>query len=224
MAYNLAYIRQRVLEDKLDDTSYDPDIVDRFINDAQRAIFNKYELPFMEKTFAGTIVGGGYQYVFPDDYQMTQSLKIVDPVENRTDITRNYMRFRRFNEAFPVPSNNSVARPSVWTLHGNRIFFSQPTDQDYVMELYYIKTPDKLEDDADVPEIPEEFEEVLVLGAYYRILERNEDFDLAAYYRNGPYADELDDMVGRLGKRLETGPQVMGQPLRSGGARRSGRS
>lgn len=223
MAYDLSYIRDRVLDDKLDDTSFDPDIVDRFVNDAQRSIFNTYELPFAEKVFAGLLSIGDYIFAFPDDYQALQALKIVDPNENRRDITKLYMPFRQFNESFPTPANNTAGTPGAWTIHGSRLYFDKPTDQAYTLELYYLKKPTKLEDDSDVPEIPEEFEEALVLGAYYRVLERNEDFDLASYYKNGDYTDELDKMVNRLGLRVKGAPTIVGQPQRPYMGRRSGR-
>lgn len=223
MAYTLEGIRNRVLDDKLDDTTFDPDIIDRFINDTQRSIFNQYELPFMEKTFAGTLPDGGYVFLFPDDYQLVQSLKVVDPVGVRKDITQNYMPFKQFNVAYPIPTENEEAAPNTWTLHGNRLYFSAPTDQLYTLEIYYIKKPTELTDDGDVPEIPSEFEELLVLGAYYRVLERNEDFDLASYYRTSAYATELDKLLARFGKRQLGKTQVIGQPLRMGGRHSSGR-
>lgn len=215
MAYDLAGIRQRVIEDKLDDPDYDTDIVDRFINDAQRSIFNTFELPFVEKVFAGILPSGGYIFTFPDDYQITQALKVVDPTEDVKDISENYMPFRDFNKAYPIPQTYETGPPSAWTLHGNRLYLSRPTDQAYTLELYYLKKPALLDDDADVPEIPSEWEELLVLGAYIRVLERNEDFDLAAFYRNGDYADELDKLAMRLGKRQSSKPVVMAQPRRT---------
>ena len=65
-------------------------------------------------------------------------------------------------------------------LYGGNIMLSAPTDKDYTMTMFYIKKPKTLVDNTDVPELPEEFEELLVLGAYKRILDRNEDFDLGA--------------------------------------------
>lgn len=224
MAYTLAGIRQRVIEDKLDDTSYDTAIVDRFINDAQRSIFNQYELPFTEKVFAGILPDGGYIFTFPTDYQMTQALKITDPTRNVRDITDLYLPFRQFNRAYPVPLNNPEGPPTAWTLHGNKLYLNQPTDQAYTLELYYIKKPATLANDTDVPELPSEWEELLVLGAYYRVLERNEDFDLASFYKNGDYTEELDKLEQRLGKRQTGKPQPMPQPLRMARhGRRNGR-
>lgn len=224
MAYTLAGIRQRVIDDKLDDTGYDTAIVDRFINDTQRSIFNSFEMPYAEKVFSGLLPDGGYIFTFPDDYQITQALKITDPTANVKDITDSYVPFQQFNRAFPVPLNNPEGPPTAWTLHGNKLYFDKPTDQPYTLELYYLKKPAVLDDDADIPELPSEFEELLVLGAYYRVLERNEDLDLAAFYKNGDYTDELDKLAQRYGKRQVGKPQPMAQPLRTSRGRRNGRA
>lgn len=223
MAYNLEQVRDRVINGKLDDPTYDAEIVDQFINDAQREIFNTHELPFMEKVFDGQLPAGGVTFEFPDDFQTTQSLKLTSPDGATRNITGLYMKFNDFNRSYTVPENNEAGAPTQWTMHNNKIYLSRPTDQSYILQLWYLKTPDLLEDDADVPEVPEEFSEALVLGAYYRVLERNEDFDLAAFIKNGDYTTQTDLMVQRLGKRQTGKPMTMGQPLRSGGARRKGR-
>jgi hypothetical protein len=220
MAYDLATVRNRVLDDKLDDTSYDPEIVDRFINDTQRAIFNLYELPFMEKVFSGLLPAGESIFEFPLDYQLAQMLILVDSNSASVDLTHQFIPFDEFFRAFPDPESTDAGRPSVWTSHGNKIYLNRPTDDSYTLKLFYIKAPDLLDDDNDVPEIPESFSEVLVLGAYYRILERNEDFDQAAFIKNGDYLDELEKMVARLGKRQVGKPNVMGQPRRMVSRRR----
>lgn len=214
MAYTLASIRNRVITDKLDDPQYDPTVVDGFINDAQRSIFNTYELPFMEKTFSGTSAATEWIFDFPVDYQVQNALILVGPDNNIVDLTDNYIDFRAFNQMYPSPGDNPVGRPNVWTTYGNKLYYSRPLDQDYQVTLYYLKTPTLLDADGDVPEIPESFGEVLILGAYYRVLERNEDFDLALFYKNGDYQDELDKMVSRLGRRQTGTPTIMAQPRR----------
>lgn len=219
MAYNLAGIRNRVINDKLDDTSYDPTIVDNFINDAQRAIFNSFELPFMEKTFVGTLPAGEYIFEFPADYQVAQSMVLRTPELQNIDLSDRYIPFRDFNSRYPAPSLSTAGRPLLWTTYGDKLYFGQPTDGIYTLSLFYLKTPKVLAADADVPEIPPEFEEALVLGAYYRVLKRNEDFDLAAAVEQD-YEKELGKMVRRLGPRQKAATHVMAQPLRSRTRRR----
>ncbi len=214
MAYNLATIRNRVINDKLDDPTYDTTVVDSFINDAQRQIFNSYELPFMEKEFSGQLPADEYIFAFPTDLQIIQSMKITSPVGQQRDITFQYMKFAEFNRLYPTPLNNDSGEPLAWTTHAGRLHLARPTDQLYQLDTWYIKSPTTLTDAADVPDIPEAFSEALVLGAYYRVLERNEDFDLAAFIKNGEYAEQIDLMTQRLGKRQTGKPMVMGQPLR----------
>lgn len=223
MAYNLSYIRNRVMDDKLDDTAYDPGVIDRFINDAQRAIFNSYELPFMEKVFNGTLPETATVVSFPDDYQQLQSMVITSPDTRISDLTDNYLDFRQFNARFPLPENNEPGTPTIWTIYGGKLYLNQPTDADYTLTMFYLKTPTLLTAGEDVPELPSEFEEILVLGAYYRVLERNEDFDQAAYVKQGDYATEVEKMLNRLGKRQSGKTKVMAQPQRFGGRSRTNR-
>lgn len=214
MAYTLSYLRNRILEDKLDDPDYDPAIVDRFLKDAQRKIYNSYTLPFMEKTFEGALPPGGHLFNLPDDAQIPHALKIWsdDPERNtRFDLTKFYMDFRSFNNHFPDPASNSAMRPSRWTIYAGRLKFSAPTDENYTMSMDYIQTAPTLEADDDVPGIPEEFEELLVLGGFYRVLRRNEDYDLAAAVKQ-EYQEQLDEMLYRYGIRQAGTPVIMRQP------------
>lgn len=219
MAYTLADLRNRVLNDKLDDISYDPGIVDRFINDTQRQIFNTFELPFQEKVFAGILPAGAYIFTFPPDYQQAQSFVMTAPTGYLKDLSHSYVNFRDFNTWFPTPGITQAGPPDSWTVYGEKLYVNRPTDQSYTLSLFYLKTPDTMTSDGAIPEIPEEFGEVLVLGAYYRILERNEDFDQAAFIRDGDYTDQVDLMVQRLGKRQSATPSTMRQTHRNQGRR-----
>lgn len=211
MQYTLSGIRNQVLDDKLDDTSFDPGVVDRFINTTQRSIFNTFELPFMEKVFSGTLPISNRIFSYPDDVQVVQSVVITDPTGYQKDITGRYLPYREFNERFPTPGNNTPSEILYWTSYGGKMYTSAATDVTYTMDIFYLKKPLVLSDDDDIPEIPEEFQELLVLGAYKRVLERNEDFDLAAAVGN-QYNEQLDKLVNRYGFRMTGGPVVMKQP------------
>ena len=204
MDYNLASLRNRVVLDKLDDEEFDPGIVDRFINDTQRDIFNQYELSFQEKIFAGTVTQGTTMLLLPSDAATVQSFVVTSPDGKQHNMIDQYLPFREFNTHYPTPSLNEQAAIGNWTLYANNIIFSAPTDNTYTLTTYYIRKPVVLVGDGDIPEIPEEFSELLVLGAYIRILERNEDFDQADYVR-GQYNTLLDLLVNRYGYRKSTG-------------------
>ena len=110
------------------------------------------------------------------------------------------MPFRAFFRTYPDVVNETASVPYIWTQYAGNILLSAPTDKDYTFMVYYIKKPATLTEDTSVPEIPEEFSELLVLGAYIRVLKRNEDFDLAAEVAK-EYDKQLVQLVSRYGTR-----------------------
>lgn len=204
MDYNLASLRQRVQVDKLDDEEFDPDIVDRFINDTQREIFNQFELPFQEKIFQGAIPAGSTMFQLPSDLALVQYWSMVGV----SNFSQGKVAWRDFVYGNPDVQNTTPGAPSQWTNYAGNILLDRPTDKDYTLTLFYVRKPRRLQENSDVPEIPEEFSELLVLGAYRRILERNEDFDLAATV-NAQYQAQLTLLVSRYGFRESNGPIKM---------------
>ena len=206
--YNLASIRRQVMEDRLDDTDYESNVIDNFINATQREIFNTYELEFQEEVFSGSLPQGARTFTFPENMQIPLSIVITGPDGSQRNIMDKYIRFRDFNKLYPTPDNGTPGPIFAWTSFAGNMVTSAPIDRPYVMDTFYLKKPKLLIDDSDVPEIPEEFQEVLVLGAYKRVLERNEDFDYAAVIEN-KYQAQLELMVDRYGVRMSNGPIKM---------------
>ncbi len=217
MEHNLGAIRQRVIFDKMDEEDLDPGLVDRFINDTQRDIFNEFELSFMEKIFLGTVPAGTTMFKMPKDVALVQSRTISGGDQSARSLKPGKMAFRDFNRQFPVPEANKPGPIYNWTLYANNMLTSAPTDQDYLLKMFYYKKPTTLTENTSEPDIPEEFQEVLVLGAYIRLLERNEDFDLAERVRV-QYNRILLQMVDRYGGRDAEGTQVMRNSYGAGGA------
>lgn len=208
MDYTLAGLRQEVLVDKLDDDGFDASIVDRALNRAQQDVFNQFELPFQEKIFVGTIPINSKMIQMPADLASAQSYVVTSPDGKQMDIGNRYIPFREFNRIYPTPGNNTPGQIGHWTLYAGNMLTSAPTDQTYTLTVFYIKKPDLLVNNDDVPEIPEEFSELLVLGAFIRILKRNEDYDLAAQ-QEVEYERQLTMLVNRYGFRKSDGPIKM---------------
>lgn len=211
MEYNLAGIRKRILVDKLDDDEFDPQVVDNFINDTQRDIFNQYELPFQEKIFEGTIPAGSTIFKLPTDVALIQSQMVTGIPQFSTYKTDFRSFFKLHNDIANAPATSIQS----WTLYAGNVLTSAPTDKEYKMTMFYIRKPITLKQDGDVPEIPEEFSELLILGAFMRIQRRNEDFDLALSTEK-EYTDKLTLLVNRYGFREADGPIKMknGQIIR----------
>lgn len=201
MEYNLVGLVERVRIDKLDDDEFDAGIISRFLNDAQRDIFNQFELPFQEKIFRGTIPAGSTMFKLPSDVAQVQTYSLGGVA----GFSGMKMPFREFFQAYPDAGTGKPATPGRWTKYAGNILLAQPTDKDYTMTLFYIRKPKMMSLNTDVPEIPEEFSEMLVLGAYIRVLKRNEDFELAREVAL-EYDRQLLQLVNRYGQRDTAGP------------------
>jgi len=205
MSYTLAGLRNRILVDKLDDEDFDTQVLDNFINDAQRDIFSEFELPFTEKIFTGALPQGAYMFQFPDDVSHLQSLIITDLDGKSVNIKDKFMDFQTFNGQYASPSTNEAGSVMYWTIFGNKMVTSRPIDGDYTMTIYYNKVPKTLVQDSDVPEVPEEFEEALLLGAFYRVQYREGDADEGLLTKS-EFRQKLEQMANRYGFRVGGGP------------------
>ena len=208
MDYNLAGLRKRVAVDKLDDEEFEPQIIDNFLNDTLRNIYNQYELPFQEKIFNGSVPESTTMFAFPSDVALPLSQVITAPDGDQKEISNGYLPFREFNKKFPTPNNNEPGPLAYWSLFAGNMLLSNPMDTTYTMTMFYIKKPKLLLQNSDVPELPEEFSELLVLGAYMRVLKRNEDTDLATGVE-AEYTQQLNMLVNRYGFRKADGPIKM---------------
>lgn len=200
MDYTLAGLRQRIVDDKLDDDEFDPDIVDNFINDAQRDIFNQFELPFQEKIFEGSIPIGATMVELPQDVALIQSQYLA----GAPNFANRKMKFTDFFQKNQDIINEKPSTPDTWTQYAGNILLSAPTDKEYKLTVFYVRKPKDLLQNQDIPEIPSEFSELLILGAFMRIQKRNEDFDLAQN-TEAEYDKQLMQLVNRYGLR-STGP------------------
>lgn len=208
MSYTLAGIRNRVLIDKLDDEDFEPGVVDNFINDAQRDIFSEYTLPFTEKIFTGNLPAGATMFQIPADVSTIQAMLVTDADGRSVDIKGDFMSFSEFNKYYPVPGSYPSGYIKYWTLYGGKMIVSRPIPADYTLTLYYNKVPETLTSDTQVPELPPEFEEALVLGAFYRVQMREGDSDEALLTKS-EYQRKLEQMVQRYGYRMNAGPIKM---------------
>lgn len=203
--YDLSLVRSKV-RDRLDDPNYDAAVIDGFINDTQREVLNTYTFPFMESTFSGTLTAGYDSYEFPLDAQSVISFRVTAPDEDSRFL--QFMEFREFDQKYPDPAQADPGRPEKWTSISGLFKIYPVADEDYELDLRYIKKPDELTADSDVPEIPEAFQEILVLGAHARVLVR-EDQITASQIVKREMRELTADMVKRLTLRQTGEPYVM---------------
>ncbi len=98
--------------------------------------------------------------------------------------------------------------PQEWYYYGETIrVFPEPLDA-YTLTLRYYKKPTLLSADADIPEIPSEFEELLVTGAAYRILQVKDNYDQAGILQN-KFDEILQKLVVRFSQAQVGSPTIM---------------
>lgn len=217
MSYTLGTVRGRV-EQKLDDTNFGTAKLNQFINDGLRDVLNSRRFRFMEReATVQTVIGSGSITGTPQDMQVPVSLRIYNPQNQSIELT--YVEYEDFDQA--IANQNVVGNtvPSYWRIFNGQIEVYPNADAIYDLKLRYLKGPGELVNDTDVPEIPEAFGELVVLAAYKRALEHNDDFDQAQVIQQ-----QIDIQTDNMDERLkrQTGlPHVLRQPNRM---RRIGRS
>lgn len=205
MAYTFAGLKTK-LQTQIGDPSLDSTVSGDAVNYAQQDIFNKFELTLNSGYQTNTVAAGANTMTtaLPADFQRITALYITNSGEGR-DLTGYFVSPKEFRRSWPEVS---TANPiSYWTFF-TEVEFSTLADKEYSTRMEYIKTVDTLSDDADVPTIPQAFEELLMLGAKIRVYEQKEDFDYARQY-DARYNDILEQFVDRYATRQVDGTFVV---------------
>lgn len=211
MAYQLSTLVSRV-QQRLRDTSYSSsDIID-YLNDTQNDIYNEYRLPFMQTTQDYTVTAGQADITngtgLPADFD--QAIDIID----RTDGQEKLIPFRDIREvdqwyADATDINlHPENKPEFWYFYGETPYlFPVPADS-YTLTMRYYKKPTELAQDADVPSIPSNFAELLIVGATFRAMQVRDDYDEAMVFEN-KYQELLQKLVVKASQRQVGRPTVM---------------
>lgn len=181
MSYDLGAIITKV-QNKLDDTGFSSTILTDFANDTQRELFNNKFMQFMETSANFSINAGDSSLgTLPTDLQLPINLRITSPTALYKVL--DPMTAEDFDNTFgSANALLTTGTPFIWYPFGTAdINFYPIASTAVTMNLRYYKVPTELVNSTDVPEIPVEFQEILVLGMYKRALEYNDSFDQSAY-------------------------------------------
>lgn len=202
MAYQLSDIVSKV-QSRIKDTGFSTTTIKAFINDTQRDVFNEYSLPLMQTTQTYTLATGVSDITngsgLPSNF--TQAIDVLITTAGRESLLQ-YKDYQEIDLIYPDATDTTAYSnnlPRYWYKFGNTIRVFPSPDQDYAATLLYLKEPTALSADADVPEIPSEFEELLVLGATYRVFQTKDNYDKAGIIEN-KYTELLQKLVARYSK------------------------
>lgn len=211
MAYTLGDTVTKV-QQRVRDTGYSSSEIKNYVNDAQNDIFNEYRLPFMEATQNYTLTIGVSDITngdgLPGNY-----VQAIDVILTTDDQERKlvYRDIREIDAEYPDPDDAdaySAGTPVYWYNYADTIrVFPVPASADTVTVRYY-KKPTELTSDAQVPEVPSEFGEILVVGAAYRVLQVKDNYDQAGVHQN-KYDELLQKLVNKYSyKQVGTVPRM----------------
>lgn len=204
MAYNATDLTSKV-QAKLDNTSFDTAKILNFLNDTNRQIVNMKRWPFMETTTNYTAVIGTQSVgTLPADLQVPINLRVL------TTFTANlpFVPYIEYDRAYPNPTTLPNTPPTFFTIFNNTVLLGPSApDVAYTLQLRYLKKPTTLVDGNSVPDVPYEFEEAMVLGAFMRALQHEDSYDQAQVI-----SGQLDDLIINMNARLNA--TQLGQPNR----------
>lgn len=208
MAYTLGGIADKV-RNRIRDNGYSGAEITNYLNDTLNDIYNEYRLPFMEATTTFTMAAGTADISngvgLPSDYVQAIDIFITTSGLERT---LQYVDYRELDAQYPDPTDGRYGQgqPRFWYNFADTINVFQLPNTTYTATMRYYKKPVLLASDADIPDLPSNFEEILVVGAAYRVLQVKDNYDQAAILQN-----KYDELLAKLVYRSSQ-PQV-GTPI-----------
>jgi len=200
MAYTANDIISRV-QARLKDASVSNTNILQFINDVNREICNRYQLDFMQASTTFNTVAGTDSYSLTSiaaDLQQLYSLRVTSP--DNAEIYLQPMTADEFDMYIQDPTSQTQGSPTKYYLRNNTVYLTPTPDAIYTVAVRYIKLPTTLTSSSQ-PDIPEEFNEIVVLGALYRAMQTNDNYDQALIIKN-----QMDTQVVDMLKRLRMQP------------------
>lgn len=214
MSYNLGAVITRV-QNRLDDNSFDSQMLIDFANDTQREFFNHYRVNTMEQqndtitttegsrdlsNLPGTVGSTIGQYI---------SLRIILPVNYSRVIP--YVDYEDADVYYPNYNLLGEGPPLAWFIFDGVPTLLNRADKTYTISAKYTVLPTTLSSTSDVPTIPEENSEILVEGMLARAHKFNDEYDKAAI-DEAKFMKLCADFVDQTRRTAGT-PHVMRRPL-----------
>ena len=199
--YNLSGLINRV-KVRLDDEEYSDDTITQFLNDTLFDALGEAHYQFLECIFKQYSDGPGI-LILPKNFQ---ALIQVTAKTNHNVTPLKYMPA----QDFLAMDKKSGVKNYHYTVFSGQILYNLPEigdnedDDYYEVTLYYLAKPLPISESTDIPVIPYEFGEILVMGALARAERLRDNFDYAAIYEN-KYDELVTNMKLRYCPRQLTG-------------------
>jgi hypothetical protein len=192
MAYQLADI-VTLVQKRVKDTGYDTSEIKQYINDTQNDVFNEYRLSFMQTSQSYTVPAS------------------VTDVTNGTGLPANFLvgidmlnttgggallipyKEVSYLDSLTSATSSTSNAPQFWYMYGRTPTLYPVLSSSVTVNFRYYKMPTQLSNDSDVPALPYSFQELLVLGAAYRVMQVKDNYDIAGILQN-----KCDEILQKL--------------------------
>ena len=197
MAYTLGDTVSKV-QQRIRDTGYSSSEIKNYINDAQNDVFNEYRLPFMQDSQDYTLTTGNSDITagggLPTNYVQAFSIYLTSSGREKELPYRPTEQVDQLNPDPADTTRHPASVPEYWYYYEDTIRVYPAPAEAYTLTMRYWKKPTELSGDSDVPEIPSEFQELLVVGASYRVMQVKDNYDQAGILQN-KYDEILQKLV-----------------------------
>lgn len=210
MAYNLSTLITRV-QQKLDNTAFDSTILTQFINDGVRDIVIQAKPQYYQaETTYTTSIGLNTLTTSATDVLVPINMRLFTPINYAMVLP--FVEYQDVDLVYPNVGLIGVGPPVAWSTFTLIPFLVNNSDAIYILKSKYLQIPAELSAGTDVPALPVTFSEIIVLAAYRRALEHDDDFDEAQVIQLQVDSKLLD--MATLAKPQIGVPHIMRQPNR----------
>lgn len=208
MTYQLSSVRTETKQ-KVADTGYSSAEIDTGINNTQKDVYNEYRFDSMKTSQNYTTTAGVADITdgagLPTNYVEAISLR------DTTTGQQQYIEFIDVEDLmnlYPDYDTQTSGQPEYAYFEDGTIKLYPSPAGAYTLKLRYYRRPALLVNDADVPEVPEEFSEMLAAGAAYRVLQAKQAYDEAGIHEN-KYAELLQKYLDKYLRSPASGPAIV---------------
>lgn len=139
----------------------------RFLNEAQRKIFRRVRVPEAERSLTVTTTAGQPTASLDADVIRLNSLRNTTDREPLTNVAVEELD----------DYSQSQGKPVVYAVVGRSLLFYPTPDAAYSLAIRYQGRPQQLVADADIPELHEDYYDLLVTFARAKLYRLEDDFE-----------------------------------------------
>jgi hypothetical protein len=150
----------------IDEDDVDDEEAKLLLNRAYWSMLNKFPFRELQVTATFTLTAGTSLYVMPSPFEALRQISYEDDVSMKHTIIERMTEFE-YENTF-VNSADAYGAPLKYYREKNAVKLYPTPDKNYSAVLKYLTTLDDLDDPTDVPGVPRNWHEILLIGGIWR--------------------------------------------------------